>query len=500
MPRIHTARKRSTFDPGTASAGTAPRYPLFRAEPVAATKQVLRFLTAYTMLLLPLHVGISYLSTHSLALAVPVVLVTAAALLAVALARWLALDDLLQKVPLLLVLALVGAGFVFLTSQPFPRGFAGWDFIGGLFILMVVVSLLGTLYRPMAATYQAVTTKTPFRDLCVVAGAMLASLALVLAAHALPRFVLGMVACTVCGGYAGLVLTEFAAWARVNPAVSLERVMAFEGGSERRQKTDPIGAMLGAGVFGLGFGLSCAVCDNARTPAPDFARVVLAISGGLEQAKAVLEVMLLFGLIGMGLGFLKAGYSLGATRPGNPLLALRFTWQALVVFLTYPETTHPLVHRFRVKWVRPPAVRASLTCAALITVATALFAPEAKPREEPKEQPSSPPPAPFLSRPAAPREIPPGDLEFARISGQPPELWLGPEYAPSRPPAPAAAPASAVVPKTHEAGSRSFLDRLVGLVVAPPLCLALIVFLVGLHVLPTYGGFFEKRESPASPR
>lgn len=214
MSRIWTARKATTFEAAAVGDAAEPAFPLDRAgpEPAAATRQALRLLVAYAFLLLPLHCGICWLSTHSLGLAAGVVLVAAAAALAVALAKWLALDDLLQKLPLLVVLALIGLGLVYLPSLASPSGaLRSPEFFGVLFIVIVAASILGSLYRPLAATYQAVTLKTPFRDLCVAAGAVLGSLALVTAAHALPRFALGVLACTVCGAYAGLVVTEYAA-------------------------------------------------------------------------------------------------------------------------------------------------------------------------------------------------------------------------------------------------------------------------------------------------
>ena len=496
MSRIWTARKTSTFVPAAVAGGASPPYALSRAgpPPAAATKQALRLLVGYT--LLPLHAGVCYLAARSPGLAVVAVPVAAAVLLTVALARWLQLDDLLQKLPLVLAVGLVGVGLVFLSSLSVPRGLAGMDFFGGLFILIAVVSVLGSLYKPMAVTYQAVTMKTPFRDLCVAAGALLASLTLALVAHALPQFVLGLYSWAVCGGYAGLVVTEYAAWARSSPGVGLELRMRFEAASPRRKEPDVVGAALGAAVFGAGLGLLAVFGSNVRSPSPDFVRFVHTIARGQEQVKDVLGVMPLLGLFGVVLGFLKAGHSLGTMVPGNPLAAARFGWQALVVFLTYPEVEHPLVHQLRVRWLRPPAVRAALTCAALASVATALVAPADKPRDvqaekAPASSPAVPPP------PAFPREIPPGDLELARITGQPPELWLGPQLAPlPAVPAPVVAPAQATKP--DDAGAVGLGGWGFGLVVLPPLALAVMVFYVGLHVLPAYGGFFETPEPPKS--
>ncbi|MBX9584627.1 MAG: hypothetical protein K2X87_30360 [Gemmataceae bacterium] len=121
MSRQWTARKTTPLnEPAVDPAAFAPAYPLFRAgpEPAAAGKEALRFLTGFTLLGVPVHCGICWLAGHSLGLATAAVLVTVAALLAVALARWLALEDLLQRLPLLLLLGLVGVGLVFITSLP----------------------------------------------------------------------------------------------------------------------------------------------------------------------------------------------------------------------------------------------------------------------------------------------------------------------------------------------------------------------------------------------
>src|SRR5258708_24788873 len=54
-----------------------------------------------------------------------------------------------------IVVALVFVGFAFLTSQPPSTwGFGGIEFIGTVFVLIAVVSVLGGLYRPAAAAYQ----------------------------------------------------------------------------------------------------------------------------------------------------------------------------------------------------------------------------------------------------------------------------------------------------------------------------------------------------------
>jgi hypothetical protein len=505
MSRKWTARKLSTLDEAAITAGTfAPAYTLHRADPdpADARRQVLRLLTAFTLLWLPVHCGICWLSTHSLGLATGAVLVIAGALFAVALAKWLALEDLLQKLPLLLVLVLIGLGLVFFTSSPPPRwGLGGADFFMGLFILMAVISILGGLYRPMAAAYQTVTLKTHFRDLCVGGAAMILSLGVVAVAHSLPKFGMEILACALAGGYAGLVLVEFAAWARANPDVGLERTMAFgkppakpgEPDDTPKDAITPRSAVLWAAVFGLSYGVLTVVFANARSPSPEFRRLALSLAEqDFDKVRDMLGSVLALGLMGMLGGFFITSTSLSGFRPTNPLPALPLAGRALVVFLTYPETSHPLVHRFRIPWLRPQSVRLALTGLVLVTAATATYAPVEKPRQEPAAEPKTPVYSPpFPSPPPAAPYIPPGDLELARITGQPPELWLGPQVAP-----PAAPPTAAETPKATakpaEAETPGLLALVVGLVVGPPLVIYSMICLLGLTVLPTYFNYFEK--------
>lgn len=177
MSRKWTARKHTTLDEAAIDAPKFARaYPVYRAdpEPGTARRQALRLLVAYTFLWLPVHGGICWLASHSPGLAAAAVIVIAAAALAVAFAKWLALEDLLQKLPLLLVFVLVFVGLAFLPSLPNLGWPGGIEFFGVFLIFITVITALGGLYRPMAAAYQTVTLKTPSRDLCVGAAAGLA--------------------------------------------------------------------------------------------------------------------------------------------------------------------------------------------------------------------------------------------------------------------------------------------------------------------------------------
>lgn len=490
MSRIWTSRKTTTFQAGALPAGAAPPYPLDRAEfePAAAVKRALRFLTGYALLFLPLHLFVCFLSMRAPALTSLLVLTTAAGLLLVSLARWLSLDDLLQQLPILAVLALVGIGFVVLTSQSMPRAFRGTDFLGSLFIFVIVASVLGSLYKPMAVAYQTVTQRTPVRDLFIAAGALLLSLLLALAAHALPRFALWPVAGLMCGCLSGLILLEFAAWARANPKVGLERVIAFEKEDERRKQLDPRGALIGGTIFGLAFGLMSVVTENLPVPSADFTRFVNKLGSEPNLARVLLGEALALGISGMVFGFVTLGRSLGAVKPGHPIRAIRYAGQAIVVFLSYPDVKHPLIHRLRVEAVRSPAVRGVLFGLSLITVATAFFTPADKMHQSEAAAP----------RQTAPREETPRDADFNWPAAQPAGPWAWQGEVPLIPmPLPPAPPPPPPAPKGEEVSVLGLLDKLAGYAFGPLLFLAAMVFYLGLGVLPTYGCYFEPR--PSSP-
>lgn len=137
----------------------------------------------------------------------------------------------------------------------------------------------------------------------------------------------------------------------------------------------------------------------------------------------------------------------------NPVPALRIAGDALAVFLTYPEATHPLAHRLRSRWLRPPAVRVGLAAVVLAAVATsAVKPPESKKAEKPatteQAAPALPPvPPPAAPWPRNPRTTLPED-EFAGrgFGAQGPGGWNRPEFggfggAPFNPPSPAWNPA-----------------------------------------------------------
>ncbi len=517
MSRKWTARKTTAFDPAAfdPAAFDSP-YPVFRAGPdqPAARKEVLRLLTGFTLLGLPLHCGICWLAGHSLGLAAAAVLVTVAATLAVAVARWLGLDDLLQRLPLLLVLGLAGVGLVFVSSLPAKGlgGGGGIEFVGVVLILVTAVSVLGSLYRPLAAAYQTVTLKVPSRDLCVAAAAMLVSLGFAAVSQTCPRFVPPVLACVLAAGFAGLVVVEYAAWARANPAASLERVLAFDsppaasGGTPRRPAgpIDGRTALLGSALFGLSYGLVSALPSHGA----GMLRLLRPAEGWTpETAKEAVAAIFGVGLLGMPVGWAWASSALSALRFTNPLVAPRLAWDALAVFLTYPETAHPLAHRLHTPWLRPLSVRLAGAGVVLVAAATTAVTPPEKPAAAAPGKAAVPdkvvPPA---ARPAPPWPHGPqfglpedgfagrgpgwGGNAFGNGQFNPPPVWLPPEV-----PAPEAA---AALPAGDGVG-RLFLTAAVAAVLGPVFLYAMVVVL-GAAALPTYFRHFEKPEPAAPPR
>ncbi len=513
MSRQMTARKKTTFNEAAVEpAAFNPLFPLFRAgpEPAAAGKQALRLLTGFTLVGLPVHCGICWLAGQSLGLAVVAVLALAAALLAVALARWLALDDLLQRLPLLVLLGLAGLGLVFVTSLP-ARGWGpgGMEMWGLLFILIAVVSVLASLYRPLAGAYQAVTLKMPFRDLCVTAAAMLVSLALAAAGQTLPRPVLPLLTCVLGGTLAGLVVVEYAAWARANPARGLERARAFDEppaaarGTTRKppKPFDARAAVRGAAAFGLCYGLVATIAEYGVGPTSELHRMLPPPQPGEPGSPAeFLATVALFGLVGLPFAWFGVSSALNALRAPNPVLALRVAWDAIVVFLTYPGPGHPLAHRLHTPWLRPQSVRLAATCVVLLTAATTFIAPAV---ESPKADPEKKVPATTPAYPPpAPQYVPPADPWLARtergtrddfadaITGPSPALPYAPP--PTEPPA----------SEPRSVGTRvtAFAAAAVTAAVGPPAFVLLMIWFVGLSVLPTYFSYFEKPDDAAASR
>jgi hypothetical protein len=506
MYRKWTSRKSTTLDETAIDKSDVnPVYTVHRAdlEPVVARKQALRLLATYTFLWLPVHCGICWLASYSLGLAAASVMVAAAAAFAVALAKYLALEDLLQKLPLLIVLGLVFVCLFYLTSQPNLKWLVGAEFFGTLLILITLISVLGGLYRPMVAAYQTVTLKTPFRDLCVAAVAMLISLGLAALAQILPQFGFTLLMCAAAGSYSGLVVLEYAAWARANPNVSLERAQAFteptavsgEPTSASKAENHSGTALLGTTLFGLGFGIVTVCKIHLSSPSPRLSRFLLLLTEKEpEKISKLFPIFFLLGIVAIPFGLYLTASSLNALKLANPLSGLRHALDALVVFLTYPETKHPLVHKVCTPWLRPVSVRMAVTGLALVTTATAFFSqPEKLPLADPITKSvakASPPPTspnpPFVGA---------QDAELARILGFPlDDVRARPlEQSPkAMPPAPAEQPHS-------DAGVPQFVLDAVAVVVGPPVFIYLMIWFVGLTVLPIHFNYFEQPQSQSPP-
>ncbi len=330
--------------------------PLYRAGPelTDARRHVLRLFAAHALVLLPLQVGVYFLAAHSLGLTVSVTLVIAAVLAAVALAKWMRLEDLLQKLPLLVLLALVGIGLLYLTARSTrARDAGGIEFFGTLFIVIAIVSILGNLYQPLAAAYQTLTLKTPARDLAIAAVGLVVSLALAAFGQAIPQRAALLLAFTLTGGYASVVVVEYVAWMRANPDRSLDRP-----GQERDVQKSHTGSALVFGlVTGLGYGLfvTLLVRPPQGSPWTDPTEFLTFKSDGLTTVRLWCLAFFIGGIVG-------TNFALNTLRPPRHTGAnLRLAFDALVVFLTYPNTSHPLAHRMNAKWLRPLSVRLVLT-------------------------------------------------------------------------------------------------------------------------------------------
>ena len=511
MSRVWTARKLTTLNEA-ALCPAAAAYPVFRAGPdrAEAGKQTLRLITAFSLVGLPAHCLVCWLAAHSLGLASAAVLVTAAALFAVAVARWLGLDDLLQRLPLLLVLGLAGVALVYFTSLPPSGGLGtgGFEMMGGFLLLIVAVSVLGGLYRPLAAAYQSLTLRVPFRDLCVAAAGLLASLGLAALGRTLPREALPLLIATLGGAFAGLVVVEYAAWARSNPACDLGRVMAFAprrpkpaGAKTGKKPADwfrPWEAVLGATLAGVCYGLVSDALFHGVGPASGLYRLYPPSATRDPAATAeLLNVITLMSFPGLPFGLVWASATLKAGRLPNPLLALRLAWDALTVFLTYPNTAHPLAHRLHFAWLRPPVVRLTLTGVVLLTAATAIVTPPKTPQAAATETKATAPAAP-----TQPPQFGPGwdaDAPFRR-SLDPAARWGGPMDAPPPWLPPAAAPEpKAPSPTASGPGVLAYAQAALVAAVAGPLFLVLMVGFVGASVLPVYYRHFEQPAPPAKP-
>lgn len=490
MGREHSARRVTDLvDDGIDPSDYRAAIPITRPgpEPAEASKQVLRLFAAYTLVGLPLHCCVCLLAMRSLGLATLAVLVVATALAAVAAAKWLALEDLLQKLPLLVCVALVGCGLIYLAGTSSRQwGTGSVEFFGTLFIVVAVLSVLSHLYRPLADAYQTVTLKIPVRDLAVAAAGFLVSLGLAAFMQLLTRPAATLLAFTVAGGFAALVVAEYVAWMRANPDRSLDREAV--GPSKRGTKVHRM-VLLGGIIAGFGYALFVVLLvtpprDSAWTaPSPLLAR----------RADGVTVMRLWSAAVFLG-GVLLINAALDCLRrPKHPLQNCRLAWNALVVFLTYPGTTHPLAHRISVRWLRPQSVRLVLAGVTLCTTTTALLVRSNKsPEESTRVKPAAVAPAAATGTPLVP-------FAGADASNQFPiplhqnggtTVTAALPYAPhpvSTPPA--------TEPRPSLPAATQLIDFAVGLVIAPPFLVYALVWVFGVGALPWYHARFEKPET-----
>lgn len=481
MSRKWTARKTtSVIESAISPAGYNAAYPVFRAGfgPAAARTLAFRMLTAYTLLALPLHCGVYWLTAWSFGVGAFTVIAVSVLLGAFAVAKWLGLEDLLQKLPLLLVLVLVGVAILYLgsTSRTPPVN-GGLDFFGTTLIVIAAVSILGSLFHPLRSAYATLTLKSSARDLGIGAVGLYGSLALASLGQNLNPALSMLAACLCVGWFASLVVFEYVVWLQANPDRS---PTPDRGWNAPPKLLNRRGAVLFGGLAaGLGFGLGMLGSKAA-----------LASSSAGETAFVVGWA----GAIFFG-GVLLIHAALGTVRPDFSRAVFRIAGDAIVVFLSCPDTTHPLSHRIVTWWLRPRAVRLVLTGLVLSATGTMLLS-QAK-------SPSATKDTSAKTSSAAPRvTVPPphfpldGDVPFARPIQRginpherfhvPPEVVPAPTFAlplqPDAPPAESKGSASVLT---------DILATVVALAIVPPLFLYALVVLVGVYALPRYHARYE---------
>lgn len=467
-------------------------YTLVREGPALADarKQVLRLLAAYTLMLLPLQVGVYVLAVRSVGLAAAITLVLSAAFAALAVAKYLGLEELLQKLPLLLVLVLVGIGLLYLAGEaPRKKDAGGFEFFGTFFIVIALVSVLGSLYQPLAAAYQTLTLKTPVRDLAFASAGLLVSLALVAVSQVLNPTTAVLLAFTLSGGYAALVVAEYVAWMRANPARSLDKdtPAASDAGNNRHQ----VRVLLSGLVTGFSYGLFVVliIWQPQGPPWTDPTLLSGRLLNGITVVRIWCVVFFCIGLFGM-------NTSLDSLRLAKrTALTWRLAWDAVVVFLTYPNTSHPLAHQIRAKWLRPVGVRLVLSGFVLSTSTTALLVSARKPTDSA--------PAPKVAVVAPPVSGMTYPMTHSRPIHAMDDLTPIKRWKADSDDAPFAAPANhaptpSVPPAAAEPDSFSaevFVACAVILVLFSPALIYAMVFTLGMLALPHY---YQRYEVPAS--
>lgn len=496
MSRDWTKQKRTTLcesalDPSKHNSAC----PLHRADldEFAALKRTLGAFAVFAFVWLPIHGAIYWLSIQSVGLAAGGVVLLVAAIFVIATAKWLGLDDVLQKLPLVFVLAAVFLGIGFLLSSPNFTRWTGSEYFGTILIIITAVSLLGGLYRPISAVYQTATTRIPFRDLCITAAALVGSLGVAAVAVSVNCIVFTLLTSVIVGIYAGLIVIEYAAWARSNPERGLMWSLTFvapEVDEDGETKwVDPVGdvktPIFGAALMSLGFTIVGVFVGITFMPSPELCRLVARMADQeKENPNELLQGFFLFGVYALAIGFYLVGSSLHALKWADPSVAMRRVWNALFIFLTYPDAAHPLVHKCRIPWLRPVSVRLAISGIVLITIATGAFLPTDAP--SPKNQSEKP-----VAKALPPSPTPPlfgfHDAEAERILNSRRDGWPQPRVEPAVPAAPNATVESNGLPMR-------LAVMIVSAVIGPPILIWVTVWLVGLTVLPTYFNYFETPE------
>lgn len=509
MSRQWTRRRQTPLDGAALDPEAFPQaYPLFRADPIApgaANKEALGLVLSFVCFALPFHLAMKWLAAFSVPLAAGVGGAVAAGLLVVAFARRHGLDDLLRKLPLVLLVVFVAYGLHLLsTVRKEQMGWGGFEWVGLFFLITTVASVAASFYQPAAAAYRTVTQGTPVPTLVTAAAVTALSVGVAVLGQATPLFVQKAVGCVAAFAYAGLVLFEYAAWVKADPALDLSthlaRVAAAKTDSERDALTLPprrgwkffweathVGGMVAALLM---------MADSFLLPDSELPRLLAALDPA--GADKLPEFFLGGGFVAGALLVLylfTASAALDAARLPRGVNSGFLAWKPLVVFLTYPDTRHPLAHRLRFHWLRPKAVRLGLTATVLLLI------PSVNNRPTVSGQSVTSPPMPLASPanvfPLAERPHP-RDAELDRINGVSVAEW-----APgTQPPASGFNPATSTTTLSGTAPRDSvpppFLVVLFFAVISPPAVVYLAVAILGVLILPSYRAFTKDAQSPTA--
>ena len=245
-------------------------------------------------------------------------------------------------------------------------------------------------------------------------------------------------------------------------------------------------------MMGFGFGLIAMLIAYRHKPSRVLYDQVLALTDNdPSKVHEGFNGIFLIGLMHVAIGFFCAACTLKALKWGNPLLAARVAWDALAVFVVYPEPAHPLIHKVQTPWLRPLSMRLAVTALALGAAATLPFlrsdqVPDAK--TEAKAAQSIPPVRSSEKQPFPVQErLPPKDVAAMDIFGSR-QVEATNRYAV---PSPAPVPPAPAKAKTDTDGWEKFGVAAMLIIILPPALLFLMVWFAGMTVLPAYFNYFE---------